>query len=398
MQLALPWPRLFRHARAVTKPRRRPLRRLGDLAVFALLLVALWLPTILSCFSAASSATLSENRPVAPSPPLTSLRDLVTFPRRYEAYFNDHFGGRHRLIRWHNLVKFHWLGMSGSSRVLVGKDGWLFYNPLPKSAVPLHPPPLSATLLERWRELLEGRRRQLAGRGIHYLVVFAPDKESIYPEQLPGGGRPAAASTPLDQLLAHLRDHSATDVLDLRPCLRQAKGSGPLYLRTDTHWNGRGVYVAYDTLLRNLARFDRSFHPWPPSAFETVVVERSGGDLAIMLGLSDQLSDEDVYLQPRHPRQARPTFEAPNAADEHRLAHLRPVVFDGGRGPRGVFLFDSFGEPLAPFLGEHFSRLVCLPSYGLDLQRIDRERPSIVIQQLVERKLVEWDEGRLPRR
>src|SRR5436190_1560740 len=34
---------------------------------------------------------------------------LVTFASRFEAYFNDHFGFRARLVSWNNHVRLHYL-------------------------------------------------------------------------------------------------------------------------------------------------------------------------------------------------------------------------------------------------------------------------------------------------
>jgi hypothetical protein len=59
--------------------------------------------------------------------------------------------------------------------------------------------------------------------------------------------------------------------------------------------------------------------------------------------------------------------------------------------PRAVMFHDSFGAHLIPYLSEHFRRIVYAwerPDYPVfDGALVERERPDVVIQQIVERKL-----------
>jgi hypothetical protein len=48
---------------------------------------------------------------------------------RFEAYFNDQFGLRRRLIHWLNVLKVAGLGVSPSAKVILGKHHWLFDRP-----------------------------------------------------------------------------------------------------------------------------------------------------------------------------------------------------------------------------------------------------------------------------
>ena len=55
--------------------------------------------------------------------------------------------------------------------------------------------------------------------------------------------------------------------------------------------------------------------------------------------------------------------------------------------PRAVILRDSMAIPLIPLLAENFSRVVFASTRKLDRALIERERPDIVIEELVERSL-----------
>ena len=102
-----------------------------------------------------------------------------------EAYFNDHFGFRKRLIRWYRLWRLDlFRDQKGFRSVIAGKDGWYYFNE--NQMVEHYRGTLQFTpeQLQDWQKYLESYREWLAQRGIKFLFVVAPDKESIYPENL----------------------------------------------------------------------------------------------------------------------------------------------------------------------------------------------------------------------
>ncbi len=91
--------------------------------------------------------------------------------------------------------------------------------------------------LHDWQVLLEKRRDWLARRGIAYVFVVAPDKHTIYPEELPNWVTKVRPQTKLDQFYDYMHAHSTVPVLDLREIVRGGKKTCPTYFQTDTHWN-----------------------------------------------------------------------------------------------------------------------------------------------------------------
>ena len=103
-----------------------------------------------------------------------------------------------------------------------------------------------------------------------------------------------------------------------------------------------------------------------------------------MMGLTHVLEEEDLRLIPRHQSSVRIVEpEHPNP----RLMHARIVTTSGGHGPRAVVFMDSFGAGLVPFLSEDFSRAVYLWQNNMDPGIVLRERPDVVIQEWVGRRL-----------
>ena len=90
---------------------------------------AITLPLAGLLFGLDSSFVLEENRSPAPRPALEMTRAaLVEFPSKFEAFFNDHFGFRKRLIHCLSLAKVACLGVSSSPNVIVGGGGWLYFG------------------------------------------------------------------------------------------------------------------------------------------------------------------------------------------------------------------------------------------------------------------------------
>ena len=365
-------------------------RALADVVLIVVFVAMTGLPVVRNQFRPALSAA-NENRVLATRPALPFSRaELRTFPARFEAYYNDQFAGRGTLIRWLNRAKVEALHVSSSGQVCIGKKGWLFYTVEPTGADYQIMKPFTEAELLRWRRMLEARRDWLAARGIPYVFLVAPDKQSVYPEVLPRVLRcRSRPQTRLEQLVKYLEAHSDVRLLDVRKPLQAAKARDRVFLLTDSHWNDRGAFIAYQSLVERLNRWFPEMRALPPEAFAEFCHKGKGGDLARMLGLEDRLPEEEIGLAPRVPLHAHlvdPGFQVPSLPPE-----MQPVVMEGAnpRLPRAVVFRDSFAGRLVPFLSEHFRRAVYLwqELYQFDAALVERERPDVVIQEIAERKL-----------
>lgn len=370
-------------------PNRPRAWRAADRAVIGLLLAATVGPMVGTIFSLDGVPAGNDMRRLADAPTLRWTRDsLRTFPERYACWLRDHFGFRGALIRALAAVKVQGLGVSTSAQVILGRDGWLFYNHLRAGSDYELVRPFTAEELDHWQRVLERRQQWLARRGCRYLVFIPPDKQTIYPEYLPEYLLPRHASR-LDQLRDHLRAHSDIELLDVRDALREAKQRERVYHRTDSHWNQRGAFVAYRELTKVLSGWFPAIRPLERDQFQETVSDDRGGDSAGLLDLRDVLREENLDLTPRFPRRSRLTEEevaVPNA----ELQYGEPKVFVNPDStlPRAVVFHDSFFScGLEPLLAEHFRRQVGIWHDDFHADVVERERPDVVIQELVERKL-----------
>ncbi len=276
------------------------------------------------------------------------------------------------------------MGVSPTTAVHKGRDGWFFYADDKATEDYVSSDPLTAEAIMNWRTEIAKAQRWLRARGIGYVFTIAPDKHAVYPEEMPSTIVRVGAMSRTDQLYGSLADLGA--LVDVRPALDAAKARERIYFKTDTHWNDRGAQVAYQAIITAARTQLPSISPaWTRADFEPTVLTVEAGDLAGMMGLRRVMQEEDLSLAPKRPRLARVV----EPAGVEKLAEVGRLVTEipGSTLPRAVIFRDSFTSRLVPFLSEHFSRAVYLWQNDFDAQVVEQEHPDIVIQEIVGRHL-----------
>ncbi|HEY7789412.1 MAG TPA: hypothetical protein VIC33_02755 [Vicinamibacterales bacterium] len=370
-------------------PASHRVRCVVDRLLMALFIIILILPLAASAVGLGAATDQSENHRTSSRPVFSGhWRDLAGLLGAWDSYFDDRFGLRATAIHAYNVAVFRWLHVSPSSTVLVGKDGWLFYADDGALQDFLSAQPFAPADLEQWRQTLQDTHDWLAARGITYVFVVAPDKHVIYPEYMPDGLHPLQARSRLDQLVSYLKQHTTVAIVDLRAPLLAAKTHERVFHRTDTHWNDLGAFVGYQSIMTALSQRGPALKPWPASAFHERVTATPGLDLARMLGLTGDTTEERLDLVPNIPRRAR-IIEPANPDPDYEEGRLVTAIV-GSDLPRAVIFRDSFTSALIPFLSEHFSRAVYLWQNDFDPDVVEQEHPQIVIQELVGRRLTTY--------
>ncbi|MHC1713880.1 MAG: hypothetical protein AB9872_17200 [Solidesulfovibrio sp.] len=327
-----------------------------------------------------------ENRPRVAQP---SPAGIWAAPKGYgtalAAYVRDAVPFRDHLIRANSRLRLALFGESPIPGVLVGREGWLFYNL--ESALDdfLNVVPLSEQAIQDMVRVQVERRDWLAARGMAYLVVFAPNKDRVYPEFMPKGLVPLHPLSRLEQLEPRLRE-AGISVLDLRESLLAAKAERQAFQKTDTHWNGWGAFRGAAAII-DAVRQGRPQLPELAAKDYTVVEEDCpGGDLAEMLLLPDIWREREQVLTKRSSVLARPAPDGayPDPANHPDRARVA-METDRTDWPRIVYFHDSFARTMIPHLAERCSRAVFLWSHAFAPEIIEAERPDVVVLEVVER-------------
>jgi hypothetical protein len=254
--------------------------------------------------------------------------------------------------------------------------------------------PFTDSELQQWKRTLEERSAWLRSQGIAYLLVIVPDKHTIYPENLPAVIHRIKNRTRLDQLMQCMQDDPNVDILDLRHILIAAKAEHQVYEQTGTHWNDYGAYIAYTAIMKRLEKHFSSLKPIPESEFKIFITETKGCDLMGRLGIHDRFSEKIIIFQPLEGRKAidRTDFTIPTSQQAYVELTIKKFIVKetGEQGlPVAVVFHDSFTRNyLDPFLSEHFSRIFYSWQTEFSPDIIQREKPDIVIQEMVERVLL----------
>ncbi|MCP5106484.1 MAG: hypothetical protein GY950_24075 [bacterium] len=355
--------------------------------------IVLWLPILNGVFKVIPKPDLVENRRPAEKPVFKadSPFEFPPFSRAYTRYYNDHFSFRGYFVYWNNLLNLELFGISGVPMVLAGKEGWLFMDKMetqPGTVEYFRSVRLfSRKELLHWKQVLEQRRQWLAARGISYLFVIVPNKNSIYPEKMPERIRKVRPYSRMDQLVSYLKKHSAVPVADARKALVKAKTDYPAYSRTDTHWNDYGAYIAYREIMKYVARCFKEVEPLPFSRFNVGTKNRSGGDLAQMLSLHREVLREDIILlRPEPPL----TFDGGGLGKISRYVRQGYTQCNTARLPNIMVVHDSFYKKLKPYLSASFSRVLYIWDWNMNFYPdiIEREKPKLVIDEMAERFLM----------
>jgi len=129
--------------------------RIGIASFFAVL----WLPLIVALLEPGQTISVSEQRGLTQLPELRmDAASAAAFPRAMDAYYDDHLGLRDDMIRAWAWLSIELLGVSPSPKLVVGKQGWLFFGDDDAVAQYRGIALFDQSALEHWARVLEQRR------------------------------------------------------------------------------------------------------------------------------------------------------------------------------------------------------------------------------------------------
>jgi len=372
-------------------------RSYGDYAI-----IALFLGTIFSLLIASlpklshtqSSYSLDEKRQLSGLPELKwDYQSIRAFPAGFEKFLNDRFAYRKQLVTALSYIKYNGFEVSSSKNVVVGKEGWLYLSDSDDYNTMRHSPLFAPCEIHELGRALEARRRWLAKRNIKYVVIVAPSKCTIYPEYIDASQAPVNKESRCDQLYSELKNHTQIRTIDLRPTLLSVKKNAPwkpIYFKTDTHWNFEGGFFATEKIIDSLRDWFPNLGTIPFSETKLSETTLENGDLAGMLGLEGILTENQPVVVPHGKFSWHMSKDMPTDFNDPALTY-KPFATesDNKKLPRAIAFRDSFFQIARFFVSEHFSRVAYYWEFKpFPTDVIEREKPDIVIQEIVERFLV----------
>lgn len=357
----------------------------GYIFAFALIIAT---PPIVKLFDFEQETESNEKRDLALRPEWVFNG---SFPKEYEAYYNDNFGLRPTIINWASKLKIGLFRDSPQPELVqFGKDRFLFFNEKNEFDGGIyssysHKNLASSEQLENAFHKQFKLKQDLAKRGISYAVGFWPNKHSIYNDLLPFTMKiQVQRKTSLADQTVHYFAEKGMPIFDVRKDLLENKEKKQLYFKLDSHWNSDGAYQAYRAFCEQT--FDElSLSPFPKEAFDISYSTIRSGDLTNLLGVDSITGyyDKKPNYQFKNRERAH-RFIAPEGIYQNTFVTVNKSC---GNDKVALVFRDSYGAALIQFLSLHYSKVVYVAKSPVDMYWVNQVNPDVVILGVVERRL-----------
>jgi hypothetical protein len=357
----------------------RTLHKFGALT----LLLALLTPATVQLLSTGATISTAEKRVLEPMPAWPKrLGDWSYFSDRVDRFLRDHFGLREQLSAGWNRFKY---AFRYNARVTIGRDGWLYYSQYWKSKYGASSCGRASGDARSFADRLDRLGAYAAGRNVPVLFAVAPDKETIYPEYMPGRPKASGHCDLYGELMLVLQGKRHVKVLDMRPALEAWKAKEQVYFKTDTHWSDIGLWRVSGILLENACP-PGSVCPRLPKP--SVSAGTFHGDLARLLGLAGASPEEYLRLDFPGVKHTREALKDRSAGGRFNTEQL---VREGHAGRTLYLIGDSFANITMRFLIADESVAKVIWSYHregeIDFLPVFAAKPDALLIVIVERTL-----------
>ena len=324
--------------------------------------------------------SLQENRMLAKYPALFVSNGLnLKFGSLFEKWFNDRFWGREWLIDLNTFIISKFNGLQGNEKVLVGRDGWLFYKADNGINNYRNIDLFTEEELKKIAKYLSDIDGWSKKNGKKFYYMICPDKNKIYGEYFANVHKdnPDTKSRAF-QLISYLKRYTQVSVIYPYDVLIKNKNKTLLYWKNDTHWTELGGYYGYVTLMKeinttfsvDIKKYDKLVSRYYPK-----------GDLNKMY----PIFPEDIstkYLVPNFIDTAKCDSNYRDRKDTRCYNH---------EGTKKIVLFrDSFTSRMAPYLNSTFREVFYFWRYDIhesDLPFL-KEHSDVIVLAHVERFIV----------
>lgn len=287
-------------------------------------------------------------------------------------YFRDHFSCRQELITLNAKLESGLLGDSASKKVVVGKDGWLFYAETTDDYQ--NTDPLSDRRIWAAAHTLSLIQEYARSKNAAFLFTVVPNKNTLYPQYMPDLYLRSEEPGNRERLFAALRKEGVS-CLDLTDAFRAE--NRVLYHRLDSHWTNLGAALAHDRILAALGKQEDHFYD--PARFRT---ERThSGDLYTMLYPTG--TEKDIQYLPDPPLRFQYAVPIRSPEDQRIL-----TACDGKTGNLLMFR-DSFGNSLHSFMAESYEKAWFSRAMPYPLTMLDASGADTLVIEIVERN-IDW--------
>lgn len=312
-----------------------------------------------------------DNRPAKEKEVAFAPADYESWSQDFEDYFSANFGFRKRFISWNNQIKYSIFKQSGEKSVILGNDGWLFYESALHDYIGENV--LSDEKIDAIAKSIKAMQDQVEAEGKKFLFTVAPNKMEIYGEDMPYYLISDKDAGNYEKLMIALSKYSVNYV-DLKTVFLDKKeiDGKRIYHKLDSHWNNLGASLAYMNIMDKAGL---SYTDYSNMSYKEK--QNFDGDLYEMLFPDGKDKDLQYYYDIADDFEFTSRFMGVDDL-------LITTHNDNGKG--SVLLFrDSFGNALFSFFSRDFNEATISRAIPYDITSIDDV--DVVIVEIVERNI-----------
>ncbi len=321
----------------------------------------------------------TENKAMSEFPSLSDGGNLnLNFFKELEEYFNEHFAFRNELVYADAKIQTAAFHVSNVDTVVYGKDGWLYYSSTLDDYLGNHR--MSERQIYNIVHNLSLVQQYVEQNGSAFVLAVPPNKNTLYGEYMPYYNSYLVDKTHNIDVLAQKLQEQGVAYADLLSLFRSEEEV--LYLKRDSHWNGKGAVMAYNCMMDALG--------YPHKDYEDSPVTRAkdeNGDLNRMLytfyGEKELNYKYDIAQEYDYANDVKSVEDVWIETELHAGA---------GTGNGTLLMFrDSFGNTLIPLIANQFEKAWFTKEVPYGLERLmEQHAPDTVIFEKVERNLSEY--------
>ncbi|MBQ9005291.1 MAG: hypothetical protein IJ092_02835 [Atopobiaceae bacterium] len=285
------------------------------------------------------------------------------------AYFNDHFAFRNELVDLNALLKQSLLMTSATDRVIVGSDGWLFYDGTRDD--------YQRTNLMSDRALFNAAhnvmivQRFAESNGCTFALAIAPNKNTLYPDHMPYFLLAGTRQGNFDRFETIARE-MGINLVDLKQPLSDA--SSILYYKMDSHWTNEGARIASEVLFDALGHAASSLEGTATHMIDHL------GDVATMLRPLSSKPEADVEYEGAQAF----TYLTGETVEDNTIETTS--TSDSSHGTLVAYR-DSFGNALLPYLASEYKNAYFSKLMPYDMGLVVQKGADSVLMERAERHL-----------
>lgn len=314
----------------------------------------------------------SENGEEIEKPVIYTEEDGINFYYLQELgdLFEQRFALRQQFVTAYSYITENLFGVSSQDRVIIGLDGWLFYNDTLADYQRTNI--LNSRQIHNAVRHLELINEYCQDNGIDFVFVIAPNKNTLYSEYMPHYLIQGEGESNRQLLTGYLAD---TDVsyIDFGSYDTFTDPDAAFYFRRDTHWNNMGAAIASNAIL-SMVGVDHHNYVYD----EYYSVEDHYGDLDQMIHPSSVILESDIYFI------NMPVFSYVNEVE----SNFDPRIYTTSEGTGSLLMYrDSFAIAMLPFMAEPFETAFFSRSNSCQINDFLSNAPDILIMEKAERFL-----------